>query len=293
VALVTKLISVAPRHVRRAARSCRIRQDGRFRSVSYRKASVPSNATDLTVTFPPTDTRPDQDSEWCMAEIDGEQRRVRFHDYDEIYEVPGLYERIFYEHLGCTSPDVVCGLLADELQAGGYNGPFKALDVGAGNGMVAECLRKLGADPIVGIDILDEAKMAAERDRPGLYAEYFVCDLTELSERTSERLHDYEFGIMTTVAALGYDDIPPKAFAEAFNHLCNGGWVAFNIKADFLDGGDKTGFRGLIADMLEHGVLEERARRSYQHRRSMTGEPLTYVAMVGVKRADVPEAWTD
>ena len=255
---------------------------------------MPSKTTDLTVTFPPTDTRPDQDSEWCIAEVDGERRRVRFHDYDEIYEVPGLYEEIFYSHLGCRSPDVVCGLLDEERRRGGFGGKsFTALDVGAGNGIVAECLRKLGADPVVGIDILDEAKMAADRDRPGVYADYFVCDLTDLSEKTSERLHDYKFGVMTTVAALGYDDIPPKAFAEAYNHVVDGGWVAFNIKADFLDGGDKTGFRGLIADMLEHGVLEERARRSYQHRKSMTGEPLTYVAFVGMKHADVPDAWTE
>ena len=37
-----------------------------------------------------------------------------------------------------------------------------------------------------------------------------------------------------TVAALGYGDIPPQAFAEAFNLISDHGWVAFNIKDRFL-----------------------------------------------------------
>jgi SAM-dependent methyltransferase len=248
---------------------------------------------DLTVTFPTPDTLPDQDSEWCEAEIDGEWRRVRFHDYDDIYEVPGLYERIFYEHLECTSPTVVCGLLADALRAESVDpASLSALDVGAGNGMVAECLLRLGVRKAVGVDIIEEARMAADRDRPGVYADYVVCDLTDLDEKTSERLHRHHLSLMTTVAALGFDDIPPQAFAEAYNHVADGGWVAFNIKEDFLDGGDQSGFHGLIANMMGKGVLEERARRSYHHRRSISGDPLTYVAVVGVKRADVPAAWT-
>jgi hypothetical protein len=43
--------------------------------------------------------------------------------------------------------------------------------------------------------------------------------------------------------------------------------------------------------MLDEGALEERAQRHYRHRLSLAGEPLHYVAMVAVKRADVPLEW--
>ena len=40
--------------------------------------------------------------------------------------------------------------------------------------------------------------------------------------------------------------------------------------------------------MLDDGILEERTRRRYDHRLSMTGEALEYVALVGIKRSDAP-----
>ena len=98
---------------------------------------------------------------------------------------------------------------------------------------------------------------------------------------------------MTTVAALGFDDMPPRAFAEAYNAAADAAWVAFNIKADFLDQVDESGFRGLIRRMVREGVFEVVANRRYVHRLSIAGEPLEYVAVVGRKRSDVPAAWSD
>ena len=57
---------------------------------------------------------------------------------------------------------------------------LRVLDVGAGNGMVGEELDRMGARHIVGVDIIPEAKEAAERDRPGVYDDYFVVDLTDV-----------------------------------------------------------------------------------------------------------------
>ena len=71
--------------------------------------------TDLTVTFPSTAERGlDQDEEWCRVRVDDEVRTIRFHDYHEIYDVPGLYEHIFHDHLECRSPQVVIGLLDEQ-----------------------------------------------------------------------------------------------------------------------------------------------------------------------------------
>ena len=96
-----------------------------------------------------------------------------------------------------------------------------------------------------------------------------------------------------TVAALGFDDLPPQAFTAAFNLIEAGGWIAFNLKEDFLADDDESGFALLIDHMLGSGMLEPRARHRYRHRLSVTGAPLYYVAFIGVKHADVPAAWLD
>lgn len=244
----------------------------------------------LTVHFP--DRQVDQDEEWCEIVADGARRRVRFHDYNEIYTVPGLYEHIFYDKLECASPQTVRSLLEQEVRRdGGDPADLHVLDVGAGNGMVGEELADMGASALVGIDIIAEAAEAAERDRPDVYDDYFVADLTAPGEDTRRELNERGFNCLTTVAALGFGDIPPRAFAEAYNYVEAPGWIAFNIKEDFLDHRDSTGFSRLIRRMLDEGALEQRAQRHYRHRLSLAGEPLHYVAMVAVKHADVPMDW--
>jgi hypothetical protein len=37
---------------------------------------------------------------------------------------------------------------------------------------------------------------------------------------------------MTSVAALGFGDIPPEVFESAFELVEDGGWAAFTIKED-------------------------------------------------------------
>jgi len=251
--------------------------------------------SELLVSFPSNDdgASMSQDREWCRVRLDEQERTIRFHDYAEIYAIPGLYEQIFHRHLKCRSPEEVAGLLEEELRrAGEAPADLSVLDVGAGNGLVGEELRQIGVSTLVGVDILGAAAAAARRDRPGLYADYLACDLTQLDAEERARLCAHAPNCLTTVAALGFDDIPPRAFAEAYNLIADDGWVAFNIKADFLADVDGSGFRRLIARMAEHETFEERARRRYRHRLSTDGRPLDYVALVGRKRADVPVAWT-
>jgi len=250
--------------------------------------------TQLTVRFPSDDeAAASQDTEWCEVVADGETHRIRFHDYHEIYDIPGLYEAIFHDHLKCRSPEVVIGLLKEQLEAAGVDPTsLSALDVGAGNGLVGEQLQRLGVRSMIGVDIIPEAARAAERDRPDLYADYVVCDLTAMDDEERARVSAGPADVMTTVAALGFDDIPPRAFAEGYNVVKDGAFVAFNLKADFLESVDETGFRGLIRRMVREGIFEETAARRYIHRLSTAGEPLEYVALVGRKRADVPDEWT-
>ncbi|MGI8904324.1 MAG: class I SAM-dependent DNA methyltransferase [Solirubrobacteraceae bacterium] len=234
----------------------------------------------------------DQDEEWCEIEYDGERRRIRFHDYAAIYEVSGLYERLFADQLDCDSPRVVTDLLGAELRAGKVKpGTLTALDFGAGNGMVGELLGELGIGDIVGVDLLPEARDAAERDRPGLYEDYYALDLTQLQPDQRRDLMRHDFDVMTCVAALGFGDIPPLAFAEAFKLVSSPGWIAFNIRDRFLEEEDPSGFGGFLARLFREGILEERARERYTHRVSVAGEPLEYFALVAEKRGDVPLEW--
>ena len=224
-----------------------------------------------------------QDEEWCEVLLGDDWTKIRFHDYGDIYAVEGLYEHLFYVRLRCQSPTVVATLLAEAVEEAGEDpAELTVLDLGAGNGMVGEALREHGFRELVGVDITPEAGEAVERDRPGLYAEYHVCDLLD----PPEELDGERFGAMTSVAALGFGDVPPEVFMAAFDRVEDGGWVAFTIKEDFLDRGeDDSGFAGLIAGMLRSGAIDERGRRRYRHRLDVAGDPIHYVAIAGVKRS--------
>ena len=235
----------------------------------------------------------DQHEETFEVRCDGVWRELRCHDYAEIFSLPGLYEQLFHDELDCRSPEAVTRALRESLAASDDPEPLRILDVGAGNGMVAEELAALDPADIVGIDILDAAARAAWRDRPDLYSAYHVMDLTDMTDAAWHELEEAHFNCMTLVAALGFADIPPLAFINAFNLVADGGLVAFNLKDAFLDGEDETGFARLVRRMLGEGVLDLTAQERYRHRLSVAGEPLHYVAFAGTKHSAVPPAWSD
>ncbi len=231
----------------------------------------------------------EQGQEFFFVETNGEKKKIKFHDYDRIYEIPGLYEHLFYERYKCNSPEIVCGLLKEHIGSQNKDGfTLKALDIGAGNGMVGEQLADIGVDALVGIDIIEEAAEAARRDRPGLYDKYYVADLTCLTRDIEKRLDQYKFNCMTVVAALGFDDIPPAAFAHGYNFVADSGWVAFNIKEDFVCDEDQSGFCSFIHRLEAQGILDIRVRQRYRHRFCQDGTPLYYIAVVGRKQSDIP-----
>ena len=242
------------------------------------------------IRFPDTSQILDQDEEWCEVRQGGRWRRFRFHDYDQLYRVPGLYEAIFYRRLKCCSPSRVVGLLDDVLSDEDVSAEeLTGLDIGAGNGMVGQELRGLGLNSVIGLDIIPEAAEATERDRPDVYEDYLVADLTDLDETEEERLRQSEPNCLTSVAALGYGDIPPEAFITALDLLDTPGWLAFNIKEDFIRERDTTGFCRLVRQLARDEVIQMQAYRRYRHRYTIDGRSLHYVAMVATKRRDVPD----
>jgi SAM-dependent methyltransferase len=243
------------------------------------------------IQFPKYDmTKQGQDKTYFYLQGSGEPRKIRFHDYDELYQVPGLYEQIYCDRLKCTSPAKVTSILESAIRQSSENfSELRVLDLGAGNGMMGEELKKKGVSRLVGVDIISEAYDAAIRDRPGLYDAYHIQDFTALSQDIKEEIISWDCNCMVTVAALGFGDIPVKAFIQAFNIISAKGWVAFNIKETFFDKSDKSGFSRMMRELIFSEYLDIYHIERYRHRLSIDGEPLYYFAIAGRKNADVTD----
>ncbi|MDQ3887080.1 MAG: methyltransferase [Actinomycetota bacterium] len=246
-----------------------------------------SAATDrLRIALPDSTRSYGQDAEWCVVEVDGEWRELRFHDYDLIYQIEGLYERLFYDILQCRSPSVLRKALGEELErAEVLPDQLRVLDFGAGNGIMGHELMELGVNYVVGVDLLPEAAAAAERDRPDVYHDYYVLDMGALSAEEREMLRRHRPNALTCVAALGFGDIPPECFAVAFDLIETDGWITFTIKEDFLSEGDTSGFSRLISEAVDGGALELVWTQRYPHRLATDHTPLHYTGVIGRKRA--------
>ena len=154
------------------------------------------------------------EAHFTLIEPNGTQTELRFHDYDAIYERQGLYEQLFYDRLKCQSPEKVVSILRYAMSGEPWLfNELRVLDLGAGNGMVGEVLQKHGVARIVGVDISKPAAIAVQRDRPGVYDEFYAIDMSNMSQDQREELMSWRFNCMVTVAALGFGDIPVRVFA--------------------------------------------------------------------------------
>ncbi|VAX29233.1 hypothetical protein MNBD_NITROSPIRAE02-1454 [hydrothermal vent metagenome] len=222
------------------------------------------------------------------------KKKIRFHDYDVIYSKPDLYEQLFYERLKCQSPAKISEILKHSLSQSEYNlSELRVLDLGAGNGMMGEALKKHGVSRLIGVDIIDEAQQAAERDRLGIYDAYYVADFCNLKEDLHDEITSWMPDCLTTVAALGFGDIPPRAFITAFNLIQSKGWIAFNIKETFLDHTDTSGFSRMIRELIFSRYLDIYHLERYRHRMSMDGKPLYYFGLSGRKHSDIPDGFLE
>lgn len=69
------------------------------------------------IKFPVTDPHQLGQDEAFFYLIENEEKtRLRLHDYNEIYKSPGLYEKLFYQRLKCSSPKKVGEILSQVLR---------------------------------------------------------------------------------------------------------------------------------------------------------------------------------
>lgn len=229
-----------------------------------------------------------QDEAYFLLKEDDQELKIRFHDYDQIYDRPGLYEQLFYQRLRCASPRKARDLLAKVLLDNRLElSELRVLDLGAGNGMVGE---QLDAARVIGMDISESARKACERDRPDAYDAYYVADMSRPSAAMTAEMKSWKFDCLTCIAALGFGDIPVMAFANAFNLIREEGWVVFNIKETFLQESDRSGFSMLVKHLLVSDTLQVHHLERYRHRISIDGRALFYYVLVGRKEADIPSS---
>lgn len=228
-----------------------------------------------------------QDEAYFLLKDGEQERRIRFHDYDQIYDCPGLYEQLFYQRLRCASPRKARNLLNKVLLDNRIElSELRVLDLGAGNGMVGELM---DAARVIGVDISESARRACERDRPDAYDAYYVTDMSALNSELWTEMKSWQLDCLTCIAALGFGDIPVRAFANAFNLIRDEGWIVFNIKESFLQESDRTGFSMLVKHLLVTDTLEVHHLERYRHRFSIDGRALFYYVLVGRKNSDIPE----
>jgi SAM-dependent methyltransferase len=222
---------------------------------------------------------PEADGEYVGLRVDGSRTEeiVHLHDYSRLYAVPGLYEHVVQDLLGCRSPQVAAAGLERAVRRLDLDVQrLRVLDLGAGTGVVGELLRALGFHLLIGLDALPAARAASLRDRPGVYDEYLVGDLADPAPELSARLRELQPGALIAAGAFGGTHAPPHALMNALALLPPGAPVVFTIDQRWLATDEPGGFRAALAGLVDAGKLAVLERTSFHHRVSTTGTPIHY-----------------
>ncbi len=227
-----------------------------------------------------------QGEEYFFLNINGNERLVRLHDYQTIYQFPLLYETVLYDILGCQTPSKICDILNGVLNRSLVTRrQLHMLEIGAGSGIFAEYLRdRVGITDVSGLDIYEIARIAAERDRPGVYKNYYVADLTDLSPGLLRELVAQKFNCVGVASATGWGNhIPVEGFEQAFSLLVPGGLFIFHVKPNDPDI-ECTELNRWIMSKIESGRLELMHKELSFHRNDIEGKPIYYDIIVGTKQ---------
>jgi hypothetical protein len=211
---------------------------------------------------------------------DGRAEQLRLHEYERLYALPGVYEEIVQERLGCASPAKIASLLSAAVDGAGWaRADVRVIDVAAGNGISGEALAAEGLHPVFGTDIVPAAREAALRDRPHLYDEYLTLDLLALTAEQARRLRSLRANALTCVAPVGEDasQVPVAAFLEAVGALTDDALVAY--MHDPNHGVDDVVTPELWRERLG-AEATELTRERYLHRRTVNGAAFDMVGVV-------------
>ena len=226
-----------------------------------------------------------QSDEYFSATIEGERKHFNIHDYATLYEIPWLYDVALYHALVCRTPTEMSDAIARVWSSDNVDpADFRVLELGAGSGVFGHELRHtLTVGHLEAIDICPEARMAAERDRPGLYDKYYVDDLTNLRPETSEAFRDVKFNVVSVASATGWGNhIPVEGFQKGFELLSSEGWFIFHVKPNDPDP-ECIELCEWIDELIASGRLKQHYRGSHFNRQSSNGSDIFYDVIIGQK----------
>ena len=231
----------------------------------------------------PENRRVSQGQESLIVEIEGKVEEIRLQDYDRIYRIPWLYDRIF-ELLGYNSPAAICEAFSKLLIKQGISpSELRVLELGAGSGIVGGHLKKMGVGYLTGIDILNSAKEAVQRDKPGLYEKYYAVDLTQLPEQIEQELKSQQYNSMVVVSATGWDHISVAGLEKALEILVPGAWVIYHTKRKQNDNSHGVSVKW-IDQMIDSRRIKLQLQEPCFHRYSINKEPIYYEIIIGSKK---------
>lgn len=208
---------------------------------------------------------------------DGRVQELHLHDYEQVYSLPGVYEQIVQERLGCRSPQQLAEMLGAAVDRLGWRRQdVRVIDIAAGNGVSGAALAAAGLHPVLGTDIVPSARAAALRDRPGVYDDYRTLDLLAVSDAERASLIDLRANALSCVAPVGElrSELPPLALRAAAALLEPDALVVY--MHDPADGEDVV-----TADSWGPDVrAEELERTRYLHRYTVNGAPFEMFGVV-------------
>ena len=232
---------------------------------------------------------PEADGEYIELRTSTSQEEiVHLHDYERIYGVPWLYEHVVQDLLGCRSPQTAVDGLARALtRLETSPGEIVLLDLGAGTGIVGGLAHELGVPTVIGVDPLDAARAACRRDRPGVYDDYLVGDLSAPSPGLVARLRRHRPTALISTGAFGGTHGPPAALLSALALLPTGAPVVFTIDEKWMQIDGPGGFRTAVSQLLDSGELLLLERSRFQHRLSTVGTPIHYELVVAAAQPPI------
>lgn len=156
------------------------------------------------------------------------------------------FEAALVDKLGYRVPEMLDGLLNEEMSRQGIDGFTQALDLGCGTGLMGEKLRGK-VQVLDGIDL--SAAMIAETARKGIYDR---LDKAELVEFLSHRSGTAD--LMTAADVFIYCGALPPILSAVVPALRPGGMLAFSLEAH--DGDEAVFLRASLR--YAHGIAATR-----------------------------------
>lgn len=223
----------------------------------------------------------DQEEESLVVRFeDGREERMRLHEYDRVYAIPGLYEEVVQNRLECLSPETLADAIVGAAQGDGVApADLRVFDLAAGNGVTGEQLAARGVSELVGSDNAPEARAAAQRDRPGLYSEYVVGDIDDDESRLADLVRSHALNGLVCAGALGLGHITATSLARLWEHFPEGSWFTASVHEELAEPGGSD-FGDYLQQLDAGDEAEVVTRERFRHRLLMNGDAVHYVAVV-------------